>query len=407
MAEYEFQGVNKEGKKVTGRLDVASEGDLRMALRGQGIRPVRISTVGALNRDIGTMLRGGVNVSSASLVAFTRQLQVLTGSGVPLVQSLEVLGQQTGDKNLATIVSAIREKVSGGSYLWEALGEYPKVFPRLYIALIRAGESSGSMDQMLKRLCRYLEDSERIRKILRGAAMYPIIVSCIGIGVVSLMLIFVIPKFEELLTSNGQELPGPTQFVIQLSHFVMNNILFIIGGAFLTVYVIRRYISSKEGRAVLDRVVFTMPLFGNLAQKAGVARFSRTMQTLLSSGVNLLDAIDICKATIGNSVLEATVSRIRSDVESGKTLGSVVGKIAIFPKMAAQMIAVGESTGNLDKMLEKVADFYEEEVEVLVGSLTKLIEPLVLVVLGGAVGGLMIAMYLPIFKMAGAAGGAG
>ncbi len=215
------------------------------------------------------------------------------------------------------------------------------------------------------------------------------------------MLTFVIPKFEDLLKSNGQELPAVTQFVISLSHFFAHNAAFIFGSAAVVGFVSYKYLTSEEGRAFLDRVLFKAPLFGTLMQKSGIARFSRTMQTLLASGVNLIDAIDICKATIDNSVLEAAVGKIRADVESGKTLGMVVGKLDVFPRMAVQMISVGESTGNLDKMLGKVADFYEEEVKTLVGGLSKLIEPLVLVFLGGAVGGLLISMYLPIFKLAG------
>jgi type IV pilus assembly protein PilC len=301
------------------------------------------------------------------------------------------------------IISTLKEKVSSGTYFWEALSGYPKVFPKLYIALIRAGEASGSIDQMLKRLSRYLEDNERLRKMLKSAMMYPIIVVSIAVGVIALMLIFVIPTFEELLKTSGQELPGPTQFVITMSHMLVDNIVYILVGGGTAGYLVFRYIRSDEGRAFLDRALFRAPLFGDLMQKGGVARFSRTMQTLLSSGVNLIDAIDICKATIDNAVLEEAVGKIRADVEGGKTLGTVVAKLGVFPKMAIQMISVGESTGNLDKMLEKIADFYEEEVETIIGGLTKLIEPIMLVFLGTAVGGLMVAMYLPIFKLAGGA----
>jgi type IV pilus assembly protein PilC len=304
---------------------------------------------------------------------------------------------------MKAVAIEIRDKVSSGSYLWQTLQAYPNIFPKLFVALIRAGEASGSMDQMLKRLCRYLEDADRLRKMLKSASMYPIIVVSIGIGVISLMLIFVIPKFEELLKGSGQALPAPTQFIIDLSHFLVANIVYIIVGGVALYYMVSRYFKSEEGRAFRDRALFRAPLFGNIMQKGGVARFSRTMQTLLVSGVNLIDAIDICKSTIDNAVLEAAVGTIRSEIESGKTLGAVVGRLTVFPKMATQMISVGEQTGNLDQMLDKVADFYEAEVETLVAGITKLIEPFVLVFLGGTVGGLMIAMYLPIFKLAGGA----
>lgn len=403
MPQFQYQGVDKAGNKVNGTLDAPGEGELRMMLRGQGVRPTKISKTGALNTDLGAMLRGGSGLSNEQLITFTRQLQVLIGSGIPIVQGLDILAEQASDKNVRSIIGAIKEKVSGGSYLWEALGAYPKAFPRIYVSLIRAGEASGSIDNVLKRLTRYLEDADRLRKIVKGAMMYPIIVVLIGVSVVALMLIFVIPKFEELLKGSNQELPGPTQFVIDLSHFMVNNVTAILavvlGGGFLLV----RYIRTPEGKAVVDRLMFRAPLFGNIAQKSGVARFTRTLQTLLTAGVNLIDAIDICKLTINNAVLEDAVSKIRGEIEGGKSLGAVVTRLTVFPRMATQMIAVGESTGALDKMLEKVADFYEEEVEALVSGMTKLIEPLVLVFLGGAVGGIMIAMYLPIFKLAGGA----
>jgi type IV pilus assembly protein PilC len=404
MPEFIYRGVDKAGKKVEGKLEAPNEGELRMVLRGMGIRPTKVSTAGAMNTDIVTLFGGGARgVPAESLVVFTRQLQVLIGSGIPIVQGLEILVDQTSQATLKSVITAVKERVSQGSYFWEALGAYPNVFPKLYISLIRAGEASGSMDQMLKRLSRYLEDSDRTKKLVKSAMMYPIIVMAIGAGVVSLMLIFVIPKFEEMLSNAGQTLPLPTQIVISSSHFLADNIIYILCGIAASVYFGTRYAKSAEGKAVIDRILFWLPIFGPMIQKSGVARFSRTMQTLLSSGVNLIDAIEICRSTIDNAVLEDAVGKIRAEVEAGKTLGMVVGKISVFPKMAAQMISVGESTGNMDKMLEKVADFYEMEVEALVGGLTKLIEPFVLVFLGGTVGGILISMYLPIFKLAGGA----
>jgi type IV pilus assembly protein PilC len=408
MPSYVYTGVDKAGKKVSGQLDAPSEGDLRMLLRGQGVRP---TTIGKPGEETGApgkakgpgLVAANITLKIEVLVTFTRQLQVLITSGIPIVQGLEILSEQATDRNLKKILETIQAKVSSGSYFWETLSGFPRAFPKIMVALIRAGEASGSMDSMLKRLSRYLEDADRVRKMLKSAMMYPVIVVSIGVGVVALMLIFVIPKFEELLKGSGQELPMPTQLVINMSHFLVNNILYIIGGLVLGGYLLRRYARSDEGRAFIDRAMFKMPMFGNMMQKAGTARFSRTMQTLLASGVNLMDAIDICKATIDNAVLEDAVATIRSDVEAGKTLGMVITKLSVFPRMAVQMISVGESTGNLDKMLEKVADFYEEEVETMVSGLSKLIEPIVLVFLGGAVGGLMIAMYLPIFKLAGGA----
>ena len=218
------------------------------------------------------------------------------------------------------------------------------------------------------------------------------------------LLIFVIPKFEELLTGSGQALPAPTKFVIDASHGLVNNIGWIVGGLTVGGFLFLQFVRTEQGRGVIDRIAFRLPFFGGRVQKGGIARFSRTLQTLLASGVNLVDAIDICRATIGNVVMEDSVKSIRTEIETGKTLGAVIDKLPVFPKMAVQMISVGESTGNLDKMLEKVADYYEAEVEVMVSGISKMIEPLILVFLGGAVGGMLIAMYLPIFKLAGGAG---
>jgi type IV pilus assembly protein PilC len=400
MPEYKYEGVDKEGKSIQGQLNATSDGELRMMLREMRIRPKKVSQV---RLKAPSSLVKIQSLPIHVLVGFTRQLQVLIGSGIPIVQGLEILNEQASNLILKIIVAEVKEKVSAGSYFWEALSAYPLVFPKLYIALIRAGESSGSLDQMLKRLTRYVEDADRMRKLIKSAMMYPIIVISVGIGVISLMMVFVIPKFEEMLRGNGQALPLATQFVINVSHFMISNILYILGSVLGLISLTVRYLKTPEGRGFRDRVVFRIPLFGTMAQKSGIARFSRTLQTLLASGVNLIDAIDICKATIDNAVLEDAVSKIRGEIEGGQTLGMVVGKIPLFPRMAVQMIAVGESTGNIDKMLEKVADFYESEVEIMVNGMTKLIEPIVLVFLGATVGGLMIAMYLPIFKMAGGA----
>ena len=276
MVEYQYDGVNRSGKRVSGKVDAPTEGELRMILRAQGIRPTKVSKVGALNMDLGALFTKGVgSVPLEVLVTFTRQLQVLTGSGIPLVQGLEILTDQATGVIFKNVIISIREKVSQGSYLWEALGAYPKIFPKLYVALIRAGEASGSMDSMLKRLSKYLEDSDRIRKLVKSTMMYPIIVTVIGIGVVAMMLIFVIPKFEAMLNNSGQELPLPTAIIIDVSHFLINNIWYILVALGVSIYVLNRYFKSDEGKAVKDRILFRLPLFGDMLQKSGVARFSR------------------------------------------------------------------------------------------------------------------------------------
>lgn len=408
MSEYTYTGIGKNGQKVTGTINAPTEGELRMMLRNQGIRPTRIMRAAGKQggkKSGGGFFGGGPSVPGEVLLIFTRQLYVLVSSGIPLIQAIETLADQANHPGLRTILVSVKEKVAGGSYFWEALSGYPKGFSKLYVSLVRAGESSGALDEMLRRLTGYLEDANRLRKLLKSAMIYPIAVVCVGIAVIAAMLIFVIPKFEELLKSSGQELPAVTQAVIDISHFMVENILPISGGTFITIWTIVKYVQSPEGKAFVDRMFFRFPLFGPLMQKGAVARFARTMQTLLASGVSLLDAIDICKATIDNAVVEQQVAKIRGEVEAGNRLGTVINKMDAFPKMAVQMISVGEASGALDQMLEKVADFYEAEVESMVAGLSKLIEPFILVFLGGAVGGLLIAMYMPIFKMAGGVGG--
>lgn len=402
MAEFTFTGVDKSGKKVIGKMDAPTEGELRVILRGQGIRPMRIAKAGILQSDLGTMLRGGgVKVRTAELAAFTRQMYVLVGSGIPLVQALEILGEQSDNPGMKKVLLAIKEKVSGGAFFWESMATYTKVFPRIYVALCRAGESSGALEAILNRLAMYLEDTDRLAKQVKSAMMYPAIVVLVGVGVVTGMLMFVIPKFESIIVSSGQELPAITQAVIKSSHFMGNNFVQIAGGIGLLSFLFMRYAKSDEGRGIVDRLLIRMPIFGSILQKAGIARFTRTLGTLMASGVNLIDAIDICKNTVDNVVIEEAVGKIRKEVETGKNLSMVLSKMPIFPKMTVQMVAVGESTGNLEKMLDRVAAIYESDVQTLVGGLSKLIEPIILVVLGGLIAVMMIAMYLPIFKMAG------
>lgn len=407
MADYTYTGIDKTGKAISGKISATSPNEVRMNLRALGIRPTKITKTGALNTDLSTLLKlaGGTTIPKNAIVIFTRQMHVLINSGIPLMQALEMLTEQAATPGMRLLLEGMKDRVAKGSYFWESLAAYPNNFPKLYIALIRAGEASGSLDQMLKRLSRYLEDSERMKKMIKGAMAYPIIVITLSIGVIFIMLAFVIPKMEEMLKGSKQELPEITQFIVNTSHFVVNNFLLIVGILVTSIVILLKYSKTHEGRAMMDQIFFRVPLFGNIMRLGGIARFCRTLQTLLISGVNLIDAIDICRQTIDNVVLERATSRIRTDIEKGQTLGMAISKIKEFPKMTYQMVQVGESTGSLDKMLEKIADFYEADVEALIAGISKMIEPLILIFLGGTVGTLLIAMYMPIFKMAGSAGG--
>ncbi|MEW6058071.1 MAG: type II secretion system F family protein [Bdellovibrionota bacterium] len=405
MPQYMYTAVNRGGEKIKGSVDAPNENEARVMLRSQQLRPLTIAKAGAFEIDLAKL--GGLigAVKSTDVLLFTRQLSILVSSGIPLMQGLEVIAGQIQSPAMKRVVLAIKEKVTGGSFLWEAMQAYRAVFPDVYISMVKAGEASGSLDPILKRLTKYLDDANKLKKLVQGALIYPIAITAVGIVVTIVMLVFVIPKFEELLTSSGQELPEVTRMVIAASHFVQHNILYIIAGLATTGYLGGRYVKTDEGRAFFDYASLKVPLFGQLLLKVAVSRFARTMQTLLSSGINLLDALDICRDAVGNKTLAETMVKMRLEVEKGKSLGAVMDKMPIFPSMVVQMVTVGESTGNVDKMLERVADYYEEDVQALVGNLTKMIEPFVLVFLGGLVGGLMIAMYLPIFKLAGGAAG--
>jgi type IV pilus assembly protein PilC len=337
---------------------------------------------------------------------FIKQLQTMIASGVPLIQAIELFYDQESHPYLKSILASCRDRINGGSFLWEAFSAYPDTFERVFIALVRAGESSGTLDVMLKRVGKYLENSYRLKKLIKSSLNYPITIVVIASGVIALMLTVVIPKFEAMLSSAGQSLPAPTQFVIDLSHAVTNNIWAILGVLGAGFFLGRTYLKSQEGKIVVQRLAMNIPIFGALIIQSGVARFARTLSTLLASGVPLVDSLEICKSAATHIAFEDAIGAMKREVELGATFSNaMVRQQSLFPKMAVQMTLVGENTGNLDKMLDRIAEYYEEEVEVSVQGMLKLIEPIMLVVMGGIVGGLLISMYLPVFQMAGATGG--
>jgi len=409
VPEFMYVASDRAGKKVEGKMEAGSEGELRMSLRGQGLRPLKITKARLTQMDIGTALKGLAKGSDSvpveRLMNFIRQLQTMITSGVPLIQAIELFHEQESDQTLRRILGACKDRINGGSFLWECFAQYPNTFERVFVALVRAGESSGTLDVMLKRIGKYLENSYRVKKLIKSSMTYPISVSVIAIGVITLMLTVVIPKFEAMIMSSGGEMPAPTKFVIALSHGLVANFVPILAGIGIVFFFARSYFKTNEGRIVLQKFALTLPLVGPLIIKSGVARFARTISTLLSSGVPIVDALEICKSAASHIAFEDALGEMRKDIELGASFANAMQKQKVFPKMALQMSSVGENTGNLDKMLEKVADFYEEEVETAIQGMLKLIEPVMLVVMGGIVGGLMISMYLPIFQMAGSAGG--
>ncbi|MGE3263541.1 MAG: type II secretion system F family protein [Bacteriovoracia bacterium] len=397
MANFKYEGQKRDGEKVKGTVNLPNETEVRVYLRQQGIRPNKIEQESALNRDIQLF---SAKVKDADIAIMTRQLAVMVSSGVPLLQAFDILQQGEKNPKLRKALQEIQEAISSGSPLWEAMSKQRHIFSHLFIYLVRAGETSGALDTILARLAKYLDDNVRLVRMVKGAMVYPGIVMVVGIGVTFGLLTFVVPMFEQMITASGGELPYLTKLVIKISHFCSNYALYMIGGAVVGGTLFLRFIQSPDGKKIWDRFLLRLPLFGDLLTKGSTARFTRTLGTMLTSGVNLIDAIEICKMTIDNSVIEDALSVVKDEISSGKTIALPLAQAKIFPAMVIQMINVGENTGTLDQMLIKIAEFYEAEVEVVVMGLSKLIEPIVLVVLGGLVAFILIAMYLPVFNIA-------
>lgn len=397
MPNFKYEGQKKNGEKVKGAVSLPNEAEVRVFLRQQGVRPTKIEGENLFNMEI-KMFEAGVNDAEISIM--TRQLAVMVGSGVPLLQAIDIL--QTGEKNpkLKKTLQDIQESISGGSPLWEAMSKHKKIFSHLYIYLVRAGEIGGALDLILNRLVKYLDDHVRLVRLVKGAMIYPAAVLTVGLLVTLGLLTFVVPQFEQMITQNGQKLPFLTEVVINISHFCQSNFLFIFGGIAGGIIAFTKWKRTEDGRKKWDTFVLKTPLFGDLVTKSSTARFSRTLGTMLSSGVNLIDAIEICKMTIDNAVIEEALAKVREEISSGKTIALPLAQAKVFPAMVIQMINVGENTGTLDQMLIKIAEFYEAEVEAVVSNMSKLIEPVVLVFLGGIVAFILIAMYLPVFNIA-------
>lgn len=402
MPNFKYEGQKKSGEKVKGTVNLPNENEVRVFLRQQGIRPNKIEEESIFNKEIQLF---GSSIKDAEIAVMTRQLSVMVGSGVPLLQSIDILQQGEKNPKLKKALTEISEGISGGSPLWEAMSKQKGVFSHLYIYLVRAGETGGALDLILNRLAKYLDDNVKLVRMVKGAMVYPLAVIVVGVGVTFGLLTFVVPQFEQMITSSGGQLPALTKIVIDISHFCSAYFMHIIIGGFAAVFGFVRYIKSDSGKRIWDRFLLSMPLFGEIVVKSSTARFSRTLGTMLTSGVNLIDAIDICKMTMDNIIIEEALSKVKDEISAGKTIALPLAQARVFPSMVIQMINVGENTGTLDQMLIKIADFYEAEVEALVGGISKLIEPIVLVVLGGIVAFILIAMYLPVFNIADATQG--
>jgi len=399
MPIFKYEGVKRGGEAIKATVNLPSENEVRIFLRQQGIRPSKIEQESMFNKELKFL---GSGVKDTEIAIMTRQLAVMVSSGVPLLQSFDILQQGEKNARLKKALLEIQEQISAGSPLWEAMSKQKDIFNHLYVYLVRAGEMGGALDLILNRLAKYLDDNVRLIRMVKGAMIYPAAVLIVGFGVTFGLLTFVVPQFESMIAASGGELPYLTKIVINISHFCSGYFHIIIGSVVGGATLFTRAIKTPDGKRAWDRFVLSTPLFGDLVVKSATARFSRTLGTMLTSGVNLIDAIEICKQTMDNTVIEDALAKVKEEISAGKTIALPLAQAKIFPGMVIQMINVGENTGTLDQMLIKVADFYEAEVEALVSGLSKLIEPVVLVVLGGIVAFILVAMYLPVFNIAGA-----
>lgn len=395
---FQWEAKSKGGEIKKGEMEAADVDAVNARLRNLGMTPVKVKRKGG-----GFKLPGfGSGVSNKDLVIFTRQFSTMIDAGLPLVQCLDIIGNQTPNPAFKDVLLKVKGKVEGGSTFADALKEHPRVFDELYSQLVAAGEVGGILDTILNRLAAYIEKNEKLKRKVKGALTYPIGVLCVGVLVTAVLMLKVTPTFEKMFKDFGGEMPAPTQFVIDLSHVMQEYFIHAVIVLGVVGFVSQQFYRNPKGRRIFDKYALMSPIFGDVLRKVAVARFTRTLGTMLSSGVPILDGLEVVAKTAGNRSIEDAIYYTRSKIAEGKTITAPLEETKVFPSMVVQMIGVGEATGAMDQMLAKIADFYDDEVDVAVAGLTSLIEPIMMVFLGGVVGGFLIAMYLPIFSIAGA-----
>jgi type IV pilus assembly protein PilC len=401
MPTFLWEGKTAQGRAMKGELEAPSLEAVFALLRDRRIRPVA-SRIREKGRGLETELTipgFGERVKPKEVSLFTRQFATMIDAGLPIVQCLSILTEQSESKLLRRTIRMIQQDVEGGSTLADALAKHPKIFDNLYVNMVQAGEAGGVLNTILNRVALFIEKATKLKRKVKGAMIYPTTIIAVAIIVVAILLIFVIPVFAELYGSMGKALPVPTQITINISNWFVANWYFLLGGLIGIVIAIRAYYQTDQGSMNIDRMMLRLPVIGDLLRKVAVARFSQNMAILLSSGVPILDGLAITAKTAGNRVVEKAIMDSRISISQGKTVAEPLRESKIFPPMVCQMVAVGENTGGLDGMLRKVAELYEEEVDDAVANLTALMEPMIMVVLGVILGGLVVSMYLPIFQM--------
>ena len=396
MPVFEYTARNLKGDLVKDQVDLPSKDDVVAHLRKNRLVVVQIREA-PKSISLGGMFKQGVK--TRDVVIFTRQFATMINSGLPLVQALDILAQQTENKTLAEVTRAVVYDVESGQTLADALRKHPKAFTDLYVNMVAAGEAGGILDTILQRLAEFLEKNDAIVRKVKGAMVYPVVIMSVAVIAVAVLLIFVIPTFQNMFASVNLDLPLPTRIVIGMSN-ILKGYWWLIGALIgFGVFGINRYYKTAAGRLQIDALLLKMPVLGDLLRKSAVSRFTRTLGTLISSGVSILDGLEITARTAGNMVIHNAVMESRASIAGGETISAPLSKSKVFPPMVISMIAVGEQTGGLDEMLSKIADFYDEEVDAAVSTLLSLMEPIMIVVLGVIVGGMVVAMYLPIFDM--------
>ncbi|MGO9614535.1 MAG: type II secretion system F family protein [Dissulfurispiraceae bacterium] len=395
---FKWVGNSLKGGVQNGEMTASSKDEVISLLRRQGIVPTAVNEKKqATSKFFGPSKK---KITEKDLVIFTRQFATLFKAGIPIVQGLDILAKQLENRTFRKVVAQLRSDIETGSTLADAMKRHPGVYNDLYVNMVAAGESGGVLDDVLTRLAAYIEKAMKLKKKVKGAMIYPGIVISVAVLVVAIIMIFVIPVFAKVFSDVGVALPLPTRIVVGMSNFVagLGGILIVVGVTIITIAV-RQYRKTTVGRKMIDRLLLTVYIIGDLLKKIAIARFSRTLGTLIGSGVPILDALDICAKTAGNKVVEAAVLYVKREVTSGKTIAEPLSQSPLFPSMVVQMISVGESTGSLDAMLGKIADFYDDEVDYAVTNLTTALEPALMIFLGVVIGFIVVSLYLPIFKL--------
>ena len=396
MPLFEYTARNLKGDIVKDQVDLPTKDDVVAHLRKNRLVLVQVRQA---PRAVSGVPRFGGGVKTRDVVVFTRQFATMINAGLPLVQALDILAQQTENKTLAGVTKQVVYDVESGQTLADALRKHPKAFSDLYVNMVAAGEAGGILDTILIRLAEFLEKNDAIVRKVKGAMIYPGVILSVAVIAVSVLLIFVIPTFQNMFASVNLQLPLPTRIVIGASNVLKNYWWVIIGVIGFAVFAINRYYKTAAGRLQIDSLLLKMPVLGDVLRKAAVSRFTRTLGTLISSGVSILDGLEITARTAGNMVIHNAVMESRASIAGGETISAPLAKSKVFPPMVISMISVGEQTGGMDEMLSKIADFYDDEVDAAVSALLSLMEPVMIVVLGVIVGGMVVAMYLPIFDM--------